>query len=170
MTTAEYEKLLAELKPAAEKRLRNKHRLSREDRDDVLQESLVYLVKAMEQGKVREPAALLNSILDLRVRSRIAANKERLEVESATGDFTELLQDSAAQMGVFGYIPSAGAFSADEFDSALRALPQDEQAAFILMDLRGVKKYEAAQLLGLPASTVRGQRDRARNFIRKELQ
>lgn len=59
-------------------------------------------------------------------------------------------------------------FRAD-FDRAVRGLAESERAVFILTELRGLTVREAADVLGLPKSTVADRLQAARTFIREEL-
>jgi RNA polymerase sigma-70 factor, ECF subfamily len=60
---------------------------------------------------------------------------------------------------------------AERFDlqSALGQLPVDEREAFLLVHHYGYSSFEAATLLGIPASTVRSRVGRARQRLAAEL-
>ena len=45
----------------------------------------------------------------------------------------------------------------DRVLAALRALPDDQRAALVLVDMEGYSVEEAAQLLGVPAGTVKSR-------------
>lgn len=47
-------------------------------------------------------------------------------------------------------------------DAALPALPDDERAAFVLVELEGLSRYEAAELLDVPSGTLASRLSRAR--------
>ncbi len=57
----------------------------------------------------------------------------------------------------------------EAFDGALRALPGDEQEAFILTELRGLSSREAEGVLGTSYRTIHRRAENARLTVRKEL-
>lgn len=151
------------LREAGAKWLRANHALNDADAEDVLQDSLIELVRVTERKTVTDPGGLLGTILDRRVKNKLRANKARAKVEQAGGDLVDLsiLADGTLTI-------REGMFAAD-FDRAFRALPREQQEAFALYELRGLTEYEAAQVLGIPASTVVSRADLARKALRKEV-
>lgn len=171
LTTQDYSELLERLEPDALKRLRMRHALNRDDREDVLQNSLIDLVKAMQRGNITEPAALLNTILDRRAIDRVRANERRNLRETPVGD-TASDDDRLLNMGAIIALPALGSddhLFTVAFDQAVRNLPETLRDVFILTDLRGLTAQEASIELGLPRSTVIFRADSARKTIRKEL-
>jgi RNA polymerase sigma factor (sigma-70 family) len=154
---------LATLRDAGAKWLRSKHKLNADDAEDVLQDALIELVRMDEQRHLLDPGAFLGSILDLRVKDKMRANKTRTSREAPAGSPADL-----AALGGQGMSIRDGLFAA-AFDKALRTLPEDERNAFILTDLRGLTQYEASLALNVPAHTVRNRVDRAKELLRKEL-
>jgi RNA polymerase sigma-70 factor (ECF subfamily) len=49
-----------------------------------------------------------------------------------------------------------------EIDRALRALPDDQRAAIVLVDVEGRSVSEAAEMLGVPEGTVKSRCSRGR--------
>ncbi len=49
-----------------------------------------------------------------------------------------------------------------EIDRALRALPTDQRAAIVLVDVEGLSVVEAAEILGIPEGTVKSRCSRGR--------
>jgi len=69
--------------------------------------------------------------------------------------------------------PVASASAMDRDDSevmgALRRLPEREQAVVVLAVLEGYSEREVAQVLGIPAGTVKSRLSRAKAKLRGEL-
>jgi RNA polymerase sigma-70 factor (ECF subfamily) len=57
----------------------------------------------------------------------------------------------------------------EDFDAAVRALPEPERDTLILTDLRGLGQEEVAGLLDVSQPTVSRRLDAARAVLRKEL-
>lgn len=57
----------------------------------------------------------------------------------------------------------------DDFDLAVRELPEPERDAFILTELRGLTSREAAEVLDVDQSTVVRRNGRARELITEGL-
>jgi len=153
--------------------LRKNHRtLTREEHDDILQDSLIQLVKLMErragEARVRIKHAggagpLLGKIIDRRAANLIRAKKSRAKVEVPGGDTTDLSVLTGGR-----YTLDAAIFASD-FNQALGSLSEDARNAFILCELRGLNAYEAARVLDVGVGTVYGRVDAAKAALRKEL-
>jgi RNA polymerase sigma factor (sigma-70 family) len=131
--------------------------LSHDEQEDVVQDSLIRLVR-----KAPDPA-LLNTIIDGVGKNLIRAKASRAVVEVAAGDSTDLSVMTGTR-----YTLDAAIFATD-FNRALRGLPEDSRNAFILMELRGLTAYEAAQVLDIGVGTVYGRVEAAKAALRKEL-
>jgi DNA-directed RNA polymerase specialized sigma24 family protein len=139
-------------------RLRRRYRnLSRQDREEVLQDALIAIVR---QGG-NDPA-LLSKIIHDKAVDRTRKLVRRAKVEQPTPDMSAV---SPAVLQTFDDL----VFTVT-LDQTVRGLPQELRDSFILMDLRGLTSYEASALLDRPASTIRNHRNEARNIIREELQ
>lgn len=152
---------IQDLRDAGLRWLRRHHgSLSRDEHEDIVQDALIELVRA----KPVAPKALLGTIIDRRAANLIRAKTKRRRVEIPGGDTTDLsiLSDNHG-------FTIEGAIFATDFDRALRGLPEDERAAFILYELRGLTNYETALHLGVLPSTVASRVDRAKTLLRKEL-
>ncbi len=57
----------------------------------------------------------------------------------------------------------------DEVDGALRALPEEQRSAVLLVDVEGLSYEEAAQVLEIPIGTVRSRIARARARLLESL-
>jgi DNA-directed RNA polymerase specialized sigma24 family protein len=153
---------IQELEAQGQKWLRAKHRkLPRMDRDDILQDALIVLVRKLEAGPVDNPGGLLGTIIDGRVKDYIRKNVRIRAVEQPTPDMSAV---SPVALQTFDDLVFAVTL-----DQTVRTLPSELRDSFILMDLRGLTSFEASTLLDRPASTIRNHRNEARDIIRKEL-
>lgn len=155
---------IGRLRDVGAKWLRAKHSLNDADNEDVLQDSLIELVKASNRMKIADYGALLTNILDKRVKDKLDSNKSRLKREIVSGDIVDL---SVLSDGI-GLTNEQAMFST-KFDAAFRDLPRELQEAFALYELRGLTEYEAGTALGIPPSTVVSRADQARKALRKEV-
>lgn len=57
-----------------------------------------------------------------------------------------------------------------EVDRALRALPDDQRAALVLVDVEGWSVADAAEALGIPQGTVKSRCSRGRAKLASDLQ
>jgi len=132
--------------------------LNEAEREDVVQDALIRMV-----DKAPDPA-LLAAVMDGLAKNLIRAKARRAKVELPGGDANDLsiLSDNRGRS-----IDSA-IFAAD-FNRALRDLSEDDRAAFILYELRGLTAYEAALYLGVPPTTVNSRVESAKGLLRKEL-
>jgi DNA-directed RNA polymerase specialized sigma24 family protein len=151
------------LEEQGESWLRRKHRrLPRMDREELLQDSLIQLVRHMESHRVTNPGGLLGTIIDQKAIDFTRRSVRRDAVEFATPDLSAV---SPVALQTYDDL-----IFAVTLDQTLRAMPPTLRDTFILTDIRGLTSTEASLLLHRPASTVRNHRDEARNLIRKELQ
>ncbi len=154
---------LQTLEAQGHKWLSRKHRaLPRMEREDILQDSLITLVRKVERRPVENPGGLLGRIIDDRVIDYVRKDVRKNAVEQPTADMSAV---SPATMPTYDDL-----IFALTLDQTVRAMPQPLRQAFILMDIRGLTSHEASTLLDTPASTLRNWRDEARNVLRKELQ
>lgn len=157
MLTTDIEKL----RTAGLSWLRKNHAtLTIEEREDVLQDALIELVRKTPTNA----GGLLGTIIDRRAANLIRAKKKRAKVELAAGDTGDLsvLSDNRG-------MTIDGALFAADFDRALRGLDEDERTAFILTDLRGCTPYEAGLILDVPPTTLRRRSELAKEQLRAEL-
>jgi RNA polymerase sigma-70 factor (ECF subfamily) len=148
------------LRDAGVRWLRKSHRtLTREEHEDVLQDSLIELVRAAPSN----PGGLLGTIIDRRAVDLIRAKKSRAKVEVPGGDAIDLSVMTGTR-----YTLDSAIFASD-FNQALRNLSEDARIAFILCELRGLTAYEAARVLDVPVGTVYGRLSAAKAALRKEL-
>ena len=155
MTTDELQKL----ERAGARKLRRFRNLPRQDREEVLQDALIAVVR---QEPVENPLGLLDKIIHDKAVDRTRRRVKRADVEQPYPDLSAVSPSTPPTHDDLLF--------AVGLDQIIRVLPREERDAFILMDLRGVSAYEAARLLGSPASTIRNRRDAVRNLIQKEMQ
>jgi RNA polymerase sigma-70 factor, ECF subfamily len=93
---------------------------------------------------------------------RLCIDRARLkQLQMVTGPDLEAVADSTSETEAL----------ADRFDlrAALDRLPADDREAFLLVHHYGYSSFEAATLLGVPASTVRSRVGRARQRLAAAL-
>lgn len=155
MTTDE----LRELEQKGERLLSSKHRsLPRMDREEVLQDALILLVRKVDAGEA--DTGLLATIIDGKVKDRQRKAIRRTVSETVVPD-TSVFDSSTTTI--------RSALFAVDFDRAVRALDAPLRDAFILYHLRGVTEYEAARLLGIPAGTVVSRAELARKALAEAM-
>jgi RNA polymerase sigma-70 factor (ECF subfamily) len=143
---------------------------------DVLQESYVRAFYQLEHlaDKTNLSAWLArivrNEAID-RLRSRTArSNLVVLETDLASDDDASIVENiessevqsdpesSVAQANVRGLL-----------EDAIRALPQQFRAVFMLREVEGLSINETAEYLGVPPATVKTRDHRARTMLRERL-
>ena len=149
------------LRTLALNRLRKRHKVPADHREDIVQDALIELTRTVERGGVAEPAALLRTITDRRAIDFLRALGTRRDVETPVGD------TSVDTLHLADAIDNDENLFTTTFDAAIRELPADQREAFILIDLRGMTAREAADFLSLPKSTVADRLAAARNALRK---
>lgn len=154
---------IAPLSKLATNRLRKRHQIPEDDREDIVQDALIELTRTVERGGVAEPAALLRTIIDRRAIDFLRKLGNRRDVEVPVGDTT------VDEWAVPSTITADDVLFTTSFNLALENLPLDQREAFILIDLRGMTAREAADFLSLPKSTVADRLAAARTTLRKEV-
>jgi len=147
------------LRTLAINRIRKRHNIPADDREDIVQDALIELARVAP----REPEALLRTIIDRRVIDYLRRQETRRAVEIPAGD------TASSEYLLPDVLDNDDNLFVTSFDMALRALPQEQREAFILTDLRGLTAREAAAELGIPKSTVADRIAQARDTLRKEV-
>lgn len=62
-----------------------------------------------------------------------------------------------------------GQFADDEVRGALLELPEDQRLTLMLVDVEGLTLAETAEVLGVPAGTVKSRTSRAREALKRRL-
>jgi RNA polymerase sigma-70 factor (ECF subfamily) len=123
--------------------------------EEVAQDAFVRVLERWDRlGHVEDLSAYLFRVaLNLvRKRARRAAMAVRRSLLLATGD--EIYPDLEQREDVL---------------RALAALPFDQRSALVVTSMLGYRSDEAAQILGVRASTVRARATRARTILRATL-
>lgn len=96
---------------------------------------------------------------------------ERLTIDEQRSAYTRPVPSGLAPVepGTNGFLNESLANFHDEFDAALRALPDEQRDAFILIHLRGLTVREAATTLDASRSSVFDHSEAAITFFREEL-
>lgn len=135
---------------------------SEADADDAAQEALVSIVRALPRFDGRSRFGTwayriaVNASLD-ELRRRRRRPEPGLPGDAGTRDGARTGDEPVAT----GPGPEAAAVTVD-VDAALRRLPPDFRAAVVLRDLCGLDYAEIAEVLDLPAGTVRSRISRGR--------
>jgi DNA-directed RNA polymerase specialized sigma24 family protein len=99
------------------------------------------------------------------LRTKTLRNRRQEEPIGLIPDLAELEESLATGRG----LPLSLASFPEDFDYAVRGLPESERDAFILTDLRGLTVREAADVLDVSKSTVDRWADAARDLLGEEL-
>lgn len=135
---------------------------SREDAADALQEALLKAHRSAADFRADASVStwlhriVVNACLD-----RIRRNKARPAV---TLDYTETPEPSDPRN------LTAERETAALIERALAALPPDQRAAIVAVDVEGYSVNEAAELLGVPSGTVKSRCARGRLRLAQELE
>lgn len=130
------------------------------DAEDVCHEAFMALKKRLESGrKVKKPAAYLR--LEIRQAAKIR-NRDDTRIRDTHPSLATLTE--ARQLDTAGE-----ALFSVSFNSALSALDDQERAAFVLCELRGLTQYEAAQQMGVSQQTVSLLYEDARRSLAEEM-
>ncbi|HEY5989773.1 MAG TPA: sigma-70 family RNA polymerase sigma factor [Streptosporangiaceae bacterium] len=141
----------------------------RHEAEDMASRTFAYLGKALEQGPVKDSAALLWTIakrvlgMEYRARSRrpVLVDPEQLEA---------LHFEDSDQLGTRkSYLTTNLATFPSDFDDAVRALPALDRDVLILTELRGLTVREAATVMGLSKSSADRCAQAAIRRVRKEV-
>lgn len=151
------------LRTLALNRLRKRHKVPADSREDIVQDALIELTRTVERGGVAEPAALLRTIIDRRAIDFLRKLGTRRDVEVPVGDTT------VDEWAIPATVTAEAVLFTASFDAALRDLPNEQREAFILTDLRGMTAREAADFLSIPKSTLADRVATARATLRKEV-
>lgn len=109
-------------------------KLSRAEAEDIVQSAFIELRGKAETGRVRNPKALLERILEQRVKDHKRDEFYELADGLNPEPFVKPLADTIGR-GIMAH----------ELVDALMELPELEQAAYILIELRGLTSLEAAE-------------------------
>lgn len=131
--------------------------------EDVTMQAFTKLGESMERGNVRQPERLLT-----RIQQGLLIDTVREKDRHPVVSFEEHLSDQDS-LGAESFLSIEDAPFPGDFDQAVRDLPEEERAAFILTELRGLTVREAADVLGTSKSDVDRRVSSARTSIRKEL-
>lgn len=137
---------------------------SRTGADDVAQDAMLHLVDKLEQWDPARPYRNWRNRVVLHLcRDRQRAARRRSAHEAVTLDAARAAQTSDPFQEA-----SAAELSA-LIDRSLALLPPREREVFVLVDLEETPAFEAAELLGVAASTVRAALALARRRMRDAL-
>lgn len=137
------------------------------DREDVAQEIFVRLFRHLHTFKIGRSfrgwlyRVAVNVVHDHRIRM----SKRRRREAPWRDEFNEL-EDNA-------HLPSRNAEAMqqrDRLESALQGLSERERAVFVLVEMTGLDRKEAARTLGITSITVRRHLSRARKSLQRILQ
>ena len=140
--------------------LRTSH--SRDDAADALQEALLKAHRSA--GEFRSDASVVTWLHRIVVNScldRLRRNKARPSIPLDFSESSEPVdsRDIAAERE-----------TTDLVNTALSNLPPDQRAAVVAVDVEGYSVAEAAELLGVPAGTVKSRCARGRQRLAEELE
>ncbi len=131
--------------------------------EDVAQDAFVLAIERIDD--CRQPERFREWLL------QITRNRARNQVRDRKHDRHDPLD--AAPLRSHGPLPDAAAARSELRDrllAALALLPETRREVLLLHDLEGWKHEEIAELLGLPAGTVRSHLHHARRVMRGELE
>jgi RNA polymerase sigma factor (sigma-70 family) len=117
---------------------------------DAAQETLIAVFRNL--GRLREPAALHGWVRAIAVREAVRTARRHTRVGSAV--LPDLPDPEDAEL-------------AYDVRDVLARLSPEHRAVLILRDLEGFDEQQAAELLSLPAGTVKSRLHRARGSFRK---
>ena len=118
--------------------------------DDVTQEVLIAIIRTAEQGKLREPRALV-SYVGLTTRSKMVDWIRKQKKPGAANADSDLEDRSQA-------LPAEEGLSPDwqmDLKGALETLPDRERQVVSALYLDGYRYEEAAKKLGIPLGTLK---------------
>ena len=137
------------------------------DAEDLVQETLIRALRAVDRFDGRHPRAWLLTILrnawrnmNRRARPRLFDARDDVGAIPAAGADGR----SGAEEQVLGGVLDT------ELAAALRGLSRNHRAVVMLVDVDGLTYQEAAEVLGIPRGTVMSRLHRARNRLRKRLE
>ena len=136
------------------------------DREDVAQEIFVRLFRHLHTFKLGRSfrgwlyRIAVNVVHDHRLRMA-----KRFHREAPWSDGLEALPDEAAGPGEW----ADAAQQRERLELALDGLSERERAVFVLVELSGLDRREAARSLGITSITVRRHLSRARSSLQKIL-
>ena len=142
------------IRRAAKRTLRD-----RDAADDVTARSFVRLAEALTAGTVANVEGLLTTI-----SKNLIVDEQRAAYRRPVPAGLEVVEP-----GTNGNLPASLTTFPHEFDAAIRTLPDEQRAAYILTELRGLTVREAASVLGTSKSTVARAAEAAITSRRKEL-
>lgn len=137
------------------------------DAEDLVQETLIKALGAIERFDGASPRAWLQTIM-----RNAWHNSFRKKQPSYVGDWNLVLNSKPA---FHAEVPRSAEEEALRgitdpiLLNALSTLSEDFRSALILIDVEGFSYAEAAEILGIPIGTIMSRRSRARAKIRKQI-
>ena len=135
-----------------------------QDAEDIAQETFFRAFRAGNLGKIEHMRAWLG-----RIAWRLALNHAR----NRSGDRRNILSEDLLRT-----LPAAET-AAEEMlirkeralllERALRSLPRNLRETFVLLTVEGMTSQSAAEILGIPDSSVRDRLSRARKVLKAKL-
>lgn len=121
----------------------------------------------MLAGEAETPEGLMWVIAKGKILNARRATKRR--AESFYGLLEDLEQDQDLQLQ-YAIPPTVERnWFVQQFDSALRSLPDDEFDAYVLTEIRGLSDEEAGVVLETSYKTVNRRAERARQILQEEI-
>ena len=134
--------------------------------EDIVSQAFIRLAAELDRGTVREPAGYLWAA----VKTLLVDEARRREREQPHGLLTD--DESPPSSGTWRLAHPLSQDLAgfpDDFDLAVRELPESERDVFILTELRGLDQSESAELLGVSQPTVSRRRAAALDQLKDDL-
>jgi len=150
----------------------------REDALEIVQESMIGLVRHYASRTPEEWPALFHTVLQSRIRDWHRRHKVRARFrywfggaghDSDAHDPNDPLDSFAAPEHVEPEARAADAETLTAVDRALRALPPRQQQAFLLRAWEGLDTAETARVMGLSEGSVKTHYARAIQALREQL-
>lgn len=138
-------------------------RLSQEQRDEVISQSLAVFSQKVNRGeRIEEPLRWLMKTAKLLRRAIIRQEQKRVKCESR--DLTELEDSISIQS-----FPSEDEIRiSDAVDKALSRLSENEQSMIRMHDVKEITISNAARALGVSRSTAKSWYSRARRKLQRD--
>ena len=145
----------------------------RDDHDDLVQETVLQLYAALHS--FRGDSAISTFIYAVMHRTCLSQARKVRRYLARFSRFSDYEADSE-------WLPSAGSADAVDAEDALfrrergqlldrylRALPDDQRAAFVLAELHELSYEQIAQVCGVPIGTVRSRINRAKQKLQQQI-
>ncbi len=146
----------------------------RGEAEDALQDALVQIWRRLPS--LSDPQAFRRwayQVMTRRCVSLLRARARRAVAPVPQEDLVEVTPDQVASGAGRTEDPAAAAQYQAQLrglDMALRALPDEQRACWVLRELHELSYPEIAYAMNLPVSTVRGRLSRARQNLVKEME